>query len=70
MQTLITGAFIFFPLSLIQRMSGLRFLSIVSLVAMIFLLMLIVFEMPSYVDEYHDRPDTELIYAKVDMNIF
>lgn len=58
-----------FPISLIKDMSGLRFMNFVAILALVYTLIVLVAEMPSYIMQNFNSPDYEIVYACWDLNI-
>lgn len=69
-QAMLVCTFILFPLSLTKRMSGLRYIALLSVVSMLFVATLIIFELPMYIDKYHNRDDTEIVLANFNFYFF
>lgn len=57
-----------FPLSLVKKMSGFRYVSVFSLLALLYILLVLLIELPGYIN--HNFEYSRLVFAKWDINIF
>jgi len=67
-QAIPTSAFILFPLCLKKDMSAFRYISIASIVALIYTGIVLLAELPAYYKEFKPTADIKPIY--VDLNLF
>lgn len=51
-QAIIISAFVIFPLSLTKKMSGLRYISMLSVGSMVYIILMLFFQFPGYYQEY------------------
>jgi len=64
------AAFVLFPMSLIKDMSGLRYVSIASIVALIYMGIVLLIELPAYFHLNYIVNHEPIVWAKIDLNIF
>ncbi len=61
---------ILFPMSLIRDMSGFRYVSIASIVALIYMGIVLLIELPEYFQYYHNVEGKQIEWAHFDLNLF
>ena len=61
---------VLFPLSLIRDMSGFRHISVVSIFALIYTGIVLIAELPEYINAYRKIPGVKIEYAWFDWNFF
>jgi len=61
---------VIFPLSLAKTISGLRYISILSVGSMIYLLLVLLVRMPSYIEYYSTNPRLSVNYFTFNMEFF
>jgi amino acid permease len=70
MQAAPTAVLVLFPLSLIRDMSGFRHISVVSIFALIYTGIVLLSELPEYINAYKSSPLVQVEYACIDWNFF
>mmetsp|Transcript_47666 Transcript_47666/g.34917 ORF Transcript_47666/g.34917 Transcript_47666/m.34917 type:complete len:152 (-) Transcript_47666:550-1005(-) len=66
----ITALVILFPLSLIRDLGGLRYMNLVSLLALFYTLIVLLVELPAYIQQNWNSEGFYMAYACIDLNIF
>lgn len=69
-QSMITTICLIFPLSLAKSMSALRYISLVSIGAIIYTLVVMLIELPKYYDYFHNTLGEEISYFKLNLDFF
>jgi amino acid permease len=69
-QAVTTTVVFIFPLSLAKSMSALRYISLVSIGAIIYTLIVMLVELPKYYDYFHNKLGEEISYFKMNLDFF
>lgn len=69
-QAIITTVCFIFPLSLAKSMSALRYVSLVSIASILYTLVVMSAELPTYYDYFHNKMHEEISWFNVDINFF
>lgn len=59
-QTIIFTVCFIYPISLLRKMAGLRYISFVSFLCILYLTLMLFFEFPEYKKEYYNSADVNL----------
>jgi len=74
LQAVITTVAVIYPLSLLKKMSALRYFSILSIVSILYTLIVLLIEMPEYSMKYYkpesSDPRNHILYFNVDLSFF
>mmetsp|Transcript_11438 Transcript_11438/g.11449 ORF Transcript_11438/g.11449 Transcript_11438/m.11449 type:complete len:105 (+) Transcript_11438:532-846(+) len=68
--TVLMVGFVIFPLSLARTISWLKYICVLSVGSMIYLLVVLVIKLPSYYEYYYNYPGFSVNYATFDMQFF
>lgn len=69
-QAIATCALIVFPLSLTPKMSGLRYISMLSVGSMVYIIIVLIAEFPMYIDYYYKFDTLSINYFNFDFKFF